>query len=64
MTVSLLVQLSLLPQLLPPKQIKMIFGLLWFMLVVDIDPSLCHGAYNNITQMCQIHFPGQYVLNP
>lgn len=39
-------------------------GLLWFMLVADIDPSLCHGAYNNITQMCQIHFPSQYVLNP
>ena len=63
MTVSLLVQCKFSPAVVTSKVDK---NDLWPTLVYACSRyrSLCHGAYNNITQMCQIHFSSQDVLNP
>ena len=48
---------SSLSHLLTPKLIKMIFGLVWFMLVVDIDPYIMVVIVISfsLTQMCEMH---------
>lgn len=42
---------------LTPKLIKMVFGLVWFMLVVDIDPYIMVVIVMSfsLTQMCEMH---------